>query len=101
MTLDEPRRPDPDALLAEAVKAGRGRLKVFFGQSAIQGFLGRQRRQDVPGLIGIFDEVQLVVFQRQNQVIDDLRAAPFVGKVGIHHLKRDETTGPALVDQDG
>ncbi|HLI67182.1 MAG TPA: sensor histidine kinase KdpD [Caulobacteraceae bacterium] len=33
MTLDEPRRPDPDALLAEAAKAGRGRLKVFLGMS--------------------------------------------------------------------
>ncbi|HUO13310.1 MAG TPA: universal stress protein, partial [Caulobacteraceae bacterium] len=33
MTLDEPYRPDPDALLAEAAKAGRGRLKVFLGMS--------------------------------------------------------------------
>src|SRR5579872_5064858 len=32
MTLDE-RRPDPDALLAEAQKAGRGRLKVFLGMA--------------------------------------------------------------------
>ncbi|HEX7761530.1 MAG TPA: DUF4118 domain-containing protein, partial [Caulobacteraceae bacterium] len=33
MTPDEPRRPDPDALLAEAGKANRGRLKVFLGMS--------------------------------------------------------------------
>ncbi|HEY1560237.1 MAG TPA: sensor histidine kinase KdpD [Caulobacteraceae bacterium] len=33
MKIDEPRRPDPDALLAEAVKAGRGRLKVFLGMA--------------------------------------------------------------------
>src|SRR5579871_2201978 len=33
MTADEPRRPDPDALLAEAAKAGRGRLKVFLGMA--------------------------------------------------------------------
>jgi two-component system, OmpR family, sensor histidine kinase KdpD len=33
MTLDEPRRPDPDALLLEARKAGRGRLKVFLGMA--------------------------------------------------------------------
>jgi len=33
MTPDEPRRPDPDALLAEASKAGRGRLKVFLGMA--------------------------------------------------------------------
>ncbi|MFI4976983.1 MAG: DUF4118 domain-containing protein [Caulobacterales bacterium] len=33
MSLDEPRRPDPDALLAEEAKAGRGRLKVFLGMA--------------------------------------------------------------------
>jgi two-component system sensor histidine kinase KdpD len=33
MSPDEPRRPDPDALLAEAAKAGRGRLKVFLGMA--------------------------------------------------------------------
>ena len=33
MTLNEPRRPDPDALLAEARREGRGRLKVFLGMS--------------------------------------------------------------------
>ena len=33
MTLDEPRRPDPDALLKEAQRAGGGRLKVFLGMS--------------------------------------------------------------------
>ncbi|MBU1377156.1 MAG: sensor histidine kinase KdpD [Alphaproteobacteria bacterium] len=32
MTPDEPRRPDPDALLA-ATRAGQGRLKVFLGMS--------------------------------------------------------------------
>jgi two-component system sensor histidine kinase KdpD len=33
MTPDDPRRPDPDALLLEARKAGRGRLKVFLGMA--------------------------------------------------------------------
>jgi two-component system sensor histidine kinase KdpD len=33
MSPDEPRRPDPDALLVEAAKAGRGRLKVFLGMA--------------------------------------------------------------------
>ena len=33
MTLQEPRRPDPDALLAEAQRTGRGRLKVFLGMA--------------------------------------------------------------------
>jgi two-component system sensor histidine kinase KdpD len=30
---DEPRRPDPEALLEELGKASRGRLKVFLGMS--------------------------------------------------------------------
>ncbi|HEY5288786.1 MAG TPA: sensor histidine kinase KdpD [Caulobacteraceae bacterium] len=33
MNPAEPRRPDPDALLVEAAKAGRGRLKVFLGMA--------------------------------------------------------------------
>ena len=33
MTADEPQRPDPDALLAEAARQGRGRLKVYLGMA--------------------------------------------------------------------
>lgn len=33
MTSDEPARPDPDALLAQAKKQGRGRLKVYLGMA--------------------------------------------------------------------
>src|ERR1700759_3717853 len=33
MTLDEPSRPDPDALLAHAKRQGRGRLKVYLGMA--------------------------------------------------------------------
>jgi two-component system sensor histidine kinase KdpD len=33
MSIDEPRRPDPDALLAATQTPGRGRLKVFLGMS--------------------------------------------------------------------
>jgi two-component system sensor histidine kinase KdpD len=33
MTHEEPRRPDPDALLAATSRPGRGRLKVFLGMS--------------------------------------------------------------------
>lgn len=33
MSLEEPRRKDPEALLAAAKKAGRGRLKVFLGMA--------------------------------------------------------------------
>jgi len=33
MNSDEPSRPDPDALLAQAKKQGRGRLKVYLGMA--------------------------------------------------------------------
>src|ERR1700710_3037312 len=33
MTPDESSRPDPDALLAEARREGRGRLKVYLGMA--------------------------------------------------------------------
>src|SRR6202008_4711905 len=33
MTADEPRRPDPEALLAAANRARRGHLKVFLGMA--------------------------------------------------------------------
>jgi len=33
MNPDEPSRPDPDALLAQARRAGRGRLKVYLGMA--------------------------------------------------------------------
>ena len=33
MSPDEPSRPDPDALLAQARRAGRGRLKVYLGMA--------------------------------------------------------------------
>src|SRR5476649_1829886 len=33
MKPDEPFRPDPDALLAEAKRQGRGRLKVYLGMA--------------------------------------------------------------------
>ena len=33
MSPDEPNRPDPDALLAEAKRKGRGRLKVYLGMA--------------------------------------------------------------------
>ncbi|MFI4935768.1 MAG: DUF4118 domain-containing protein [Caulobacterales bacterium] len=62
MTLDEPRRPDPDALLAEAVKAGRGRLKVFLGMSPGVGktyeMLAQAARRNAEGkrvLVGVVE----------------------------------------------
>jgi two-component system sensor histidine kinase KdpD len=62
MSLDEPRRPDPDALLAEAAKAGRGRLKVFLGMAPGVGktyeMLSAARRRTESGgqvLVGVIE----------------------------------------------
>src|SRR5215469_5433852 len=52
MSLDEPSRPDPDALLAEARRQGRGRLKVYLGMAPGVGKTyemlnaGRRRRDE-------------------------------------------------------
>jgi two-component system sensor histidine kinase KdpD len=61
MTQEEPRRPDPDALLA-ATKPGRGRLKVFLGMSPGVGktyeMLRAARRRKADGvdvLIGVVE----------------------------------------------
>jgi two-component system sensor histidine kinase KdpD len=61
MTQEEPRRPDPDALLA-ATKPGRGRLKVFLGMSPGVGktyeMLRAARRRKAEGadvLIGVVE----------------------------------------------
>jgi two-component system sensor histidine kinase KdpD len=62
MTQDEPRRPDPEALLQEIGRGGRGRLKVFLGMSPGVGktfeMLREARRRKVEGLdvvIGIVE----------------------------------------------
>ena len=62
MTLDEPRRPDPDALLAEAGQGGRGRLKVFLGMAPGVGktyeMLQQAARQQAQGrdvLVGVVE----------------------------------------------
>lgn len=62
MTQDEPRRPDPDALLAATRKEGRGRLKVFLGMSPGVGktyeMLRAARRRKAEGgdvLVGVVE----------------------------------------------
>lgn len=51
---DEPRRPDPDALLATAGRSGRGRLKVFLGMAPGVGktyeMLDEARKRSAEGL---------------------------------------------------
>jgi two-component system sensor histidine kinase KdpD len=62
MTQDEPRRPDPEALLAAANRLRRGRLKVFLGMAPGVGktyeMLRAGRRRKVDGddvLIGVVE----------------------------------------------
>src|SRR5579863_5391935 len=62
MKTDEPRRPDPDALLAEAAKAGRGRLKVFLGMAPGVGKTyemlaqaGRRKEEGVDVVVGVVE----------------------------------------------
>jgi two-component system sensor histidine kinase KdpD len=62
MTPDEPRRPDPEALLADLEKTGRGRLKVFLGMAPGVGktyeMLRSARRRKAEGgevLIGLVE----------------------------------------------
>jgi len=62
MSLDEPRRPDPDALLKEEQRAGRGRLKVFLGMSPGVGKTyemllqaGRRQTQGTQVLVGVVE----------------------------------------------
>uniref|UniRef100_B0SYJ4 histidine kinase n=1 Tax=Caulobacter sp. (strain K31) TaxID=366602 RepID=B0SYJ4_CAUSK len=62
MPAEEPKRPDPEALLAAANKAGRGRLKVFLGMAPGVGktyeMLRAARRRKAEGqdvLIGLVE----------------------------------------------
>ena len=62
MTEGAERRPSPEALLAEASKEGRGRLKIFLGAAPGVGKTyemlsqGRQRRLDgVDAIIGVVE----------------------------------------------
>jgi two-component system sensor histidine kinase KdpD len=54
MSPDEPSRPDPDALLAEAKRQGRGRLKVYLGMAPGVGktfeMLSAGRRRQAEGV---------------------------------------------------
>lgn len=62
MSLQEPRRPDPDALLQEAQRAGRGRLKVFLGMAPGVGKTyemlqqaARRQAQGLKVLVGVVE----------------------------------------------
>jgi two-component system sensor histidine kinase KdpD len=60
--VDEPRRPEPEALLAEAAREGRGRLKIFLGAApgvgktyAMLEDARRRRAEGVDVVVGIVE----------------------------------------------
>src|ERR1700722_2597010 len=62
MTVADPVRPDPDALLAQARRQGRGRLKVYLGMAPGVGktyemlSAGRRRRDEgVDVVVGVVE----------------------------------------------
>jgi two-component system sensor histidine kinase KdpD len=80
MTLDEPRRPDPDALLAAAGRAGRGRLKVFLGMSPGVGktyeMLGQARRRKAEGLDVVVGVVETHGRKETEGLLEGLEVLP-------------------------
>jgi two-component system sensor histidine kinase KdpD len=84
MKPDEPRRPDPDALLAAAGRAGRGRLKVFLGMAPGVGktyeMLRAARRRKAEGgevLVGVVETHGRKETQSLLRGLDVLPRKPF------------------------
>jgi two-component system sensor histidine kinase KdpD len=62
MTTEDPRRPDPDALLAHAKRAGRGQLRVFLGMApgvgktyAMLASAARRKAEGVDVVVGVVE----------------------------------------------
>ena len=81
MTLDEPRRPDPDALLAEASKAGRGRLKVFLGMAP-----GVGKTYEMLCQAGRIAKARGAPVDVVRNLIADHVEEPFLGFIGQPHV---------------
>lgn len=84
MSPDEPRRPDPDALLAATDRKGRGRLKVFLGMSPGVGktyeMLRAARRRKAEGgevLVGVVETHGRKETQALLRGLDVLPRKPF------------------------
>src|SRR4030081_2071455 len=81
MTEGAERRPSPEALLAEASKEGRGRLKIFLGAAPGVGKTyemlsqGRQRRARGGGLDGV--DAIIGVVETHGRVETDLLTKSF------------------------
>lgn len=89
MSIDEPRRPDPDALLAATHTPGRGRLKVFLGMSPGVGktfeMLRAARRRKAEGgdvVVGVVETHG----RRETQAL--LRGLEVMARRPIDHRER-------------
>lgn len=99
MPVDQTNRPDPDALLAQAERAGRGRLKIFLGASpgvgktyamlaaakeqlaagvdVVAGIIETHGRRETEALVQGFEVIarQLIVYRNRAVPEFDLDAA--------------------------
>jgi two-component system sensor histidine kinase KdpD len=77
---DEPRRPDPEALLAELGKATRGRLKVFLGMSPGVGktyaMLTAARRRQADGADVVVGVVETHGRKETEALLDGMEVLP-------------------------
>lgn len=80
MSTDEPKRPDPDALLAAAKKAARGRLKVFLGMAPGVGktyeMLTAGRRKQAEGVHVVVGVVETHGRSETAALLDGLEVMP-------------------------
>jgi len=80
MNSEEPRRPDPEALLAAAKKAGRGRLKVFLGMAPGVGktyeMLQQARAAKATSLDVVVGVVETHGRKETEALCDDLEVLP-------------------------
>ena len=80
MTPDDPSRPDPDALLAEAKRQGRGRLKVYLGMAPGVGktfeMLSAGKRRKTDGLDVVVGLVETHGRKETEALLDGLDVLP-------------------------
>ncbi len=80
MTNDEPLRPDPDALLADARRQGRGRLKVFLGMAPGVGktfeMLSDGKRRAEDGVDVVVGVVETHGRKETESLLDGLQVLP-------------------------
>ncbi|HEY2482032.1 MAG TPA: sensor histidine kinase KdpD, partial [Caulobacteraceae bacterium] len=80
MTVAEPVRPDPDALLAEAKRQGRGRLKVYLGMGPGVGktyeMLSAGRRRQSEGVDVVVGVVETHGRKETEALLEGLEVLP-------------------------